>query len=110
MELNEVCDRCGKSVKVPADPELMKLKIEEESAVKEVIEKFQRFADNLEDPLPEIITLVRVRGDDGVYRFKIQALAKLCGPDDAKKRNKSGCLKRVQALVEDVYRGSKSKD
>jgi len=107
MELNEVCSRCGKSVKVPADPELMKLKIEEEASVNEIIEKFRQFADNLEDPLPEIITLVRVQDDNGEYRFDVKALTKLCGPDETKKRNKSGCLKRVQALVDDIYRQAK---
>ena len=110
MELNEVCSRCNKSVKVPADPELMKLKIEEEATVKEVIEKFRQFADNLEDPLPEVITLVRKQNDDGEYFFEVNALAKLCGPDESKKRNKSGCLNRVHALIDDVYRVSRSKD
>lgn len=107
MELNEVCSRCGKSVKVPADPELMKLKIEEEASVNEIIAKFRQFADNLEDPLPEVITLVRTQNDDGTYQFDVKALAKLCGPDESKKRNKSGCLKRVRALIEDIYRVSK---
>lgn len=109
MELNEVCSRCGKTVKVPADVELMKHKIEEEATVREVIEQFRQFADTLEDPLPEVITLVRKQRDDGEYHFEIQAHAKLCGPDDKKKRNKSGCLKRVQSLVDDIHRVPRAK-
>jgi hypothetical protein len=96
-------------VKVPADPALMTEKIQEEASVKEVIEKVKQFADNLEDPLPDIITMVRVQDDDGEYRFEVQALAKLCGPDEEKKRNKSGCLKRVHSLVEDIHRIARSK-
>ncbi|RKY27696.1 MAG: hypothetical protein DRP83_01935 [Planctomycetota bacterium] len=109
MELNEVCSRCGKSVKVPADPQLMTQKIEEETAIKAVIAKVEQFANDLQDPLPEIITLVRFQDDDGEYRFEVKALGKLCGPDVEKKRNKSGCLNRVKALVGDIHRVPRGK-
>lgn len=109
MELNEVCSRCNKSVTVPADPALMTAKIQEEASVNEVVDKVQQFADSLTDPLPEVITMIRVQDDTGEYRFEVKALPKLCGPDDEKKRNKSGCLKRVQSLVDDIHRISRSK-
>ena len=42
-------------------------------------------------------------------RFEVKALGKLCGPDEEKKRNKSGCLKRVQSLVDDIHRVPRGK-
>lgn len=110
MELNEVCSRCEKSVKVPADPDLMKLKIEEEEAVNNVIAQVKEFVRDLKDPLPEVITLTRTRNANGEYVFDVRALTRLCGPDDSKKRNKGGCMNRVLSLVADIYREAKPKE
>ena len=107
MILNEVCSRCGKSVEIPADAELMKLKIEEEQRVSEVIETITEFVSTLSDPLPEIITLVREQDDAGNYHLRVDALAKLCGPDESKARNKGGCLNRVHTLVDEIHRNRK---
>lgn len=109
MELNEVCARCNKSVTIPADPDLMKLKIEEEADVTNVIAQCQELAENFDGPLPEVVTFLRKEDDDGNAYFEIKALPKLCGPDAKKKRNKGGCLNRVQMLVDDIHRVSRGK-
>jgi len=105
MELNEVCSRCGKSVPLQATAEQMIAKIAEENAVKENIKKICDFIADLEGPLPDAVTLVL---EDESLR--VEALAKLCGPNDNNKRNKSGCSKRVRMLFDDVHRRVKAKD
>lgn len=109
MELNEVCNRCGKTVTIPADADIMRQKIEEDDAVKQVIEAVQELAATFDDPLPEIITLTRKENVDGEGYMEVKALSTLCGPDETKKRNRHGCLNRVRNLVDDIHRVSKSK-
>jgi hypothetical protein len=105
MELNEVCSRCGKSVPLQATAEQMIAKIAEENAVKENIQKICDFVSTLEGPLPDAVTLLL----DG-SSLRVEALAKLCGPNDNNKRNKSGCAQRVKMLFDDVHRRAKTKD
>jgi len=109
MELNEVCSRCGKTVTIPADAALMRQKIEEEDAVKRIVEEIKELVESFEDPLPEAITLTRKEDAQGNGYLEVKALATLCGPDETKKRNRSGCLNRVHTLIDDIHRVSRKK-
>jgi hypothetical protein len=111
MQLNEVCSRCNKSVTIPADPEIMKDKIAEETYIIDAVKRCEKFGDELKELeyLPEVVTFLRKEDEDGGAYFEVKALAKLCGPDEEKKRNKGGCLNRVRMLVDDIHRVPKAR-
>ena len=97
--INDVCDRCKRSVPVPVEEEVMDAKVKEMRQMEEVISKVAAFAEGLEDPLPEVIVLYRQENG----HFMVKGLPHLCGPMGDRKRGAQGCKARVEEIVHELF-------
>jgi len=97
--INDVCDRCKKSVPIPVEESVMDAKIIEIRKIEAVVNHLKTFLEDQIDPLPEVVVLLRQ--ENGT--FMVKALPHLCGPDTSRKRGSQGCRARVEELVHEMF-------
>ena len=92
MQINEVCDRCGKVEELQISNKELIAKIKTDEEKKIASKKIAEFIKNYEGPIPDVVVIT---ANKTVY-----SMDNLC---TKKAGTKSSCLTRVMSLIQEMF-------